>query len=539
MIKGILTGVSLGAIVSMGLATAVSVMVPVGQPVDVAVQGSNEDTMPNPSKDGAIQPAPLVADTLTPVKAPVVLAQAPELDGVEASGVPVTVKAPSLPKEAPQIVANVLARPAAPALVPNMSTIAPAPEPIRVAASTDQNQPEKQADEVIVAATEVAPQVDLPADDKLALVAPVAPKASPLKQPQVGDAGGLDRPAQIDAAPVTPVAADQPVQPRPAVLALAEPQEESAPVIRTDPASTRRTQGVSTPQPQGDAMTAPQQGRVGIGKPAGSLIGRAGGAKGVRVNRPGAAEEKTEQAAAPAQETTEPAVKADLPPLSRFAQAFENPGDKPLMGIIMVDEGANLQAETTGVSALKGIGYPVTIAVDSRLPDAKDRMVQYRKDGFEVLAMIDLPRRARATDAEVAMSVTLDSLNEVIGVLDGDRNGLQPSRDAAQQVAAALSESGHGVITRGQGLNSLARLADKEGVPAREVFRDLDIDNQDALAVRRALDQASFKARQQGAVVLLGRIRPETMKALQSWGQAERAEQVAMAPVSALLLATE
>jgi len=49
------------------------------------------------------------------------------------------------------------------------------------------------------------------------------------------------------------------------------------------------------------------------------------------------------------------------------------------------------------------------------------------------------------------------------------------------------------------------------------------------------MDQAAFKARQESGVVLLGRVRPDTISALNLWGNANRAGQVAMAPVTAVL----
>ena len=65
--------------------------------------------------------------------------------------------------------------------------------------------------------------------------------------------------------------------------------------------------------------------------------------------------------------------------------------------------------------------------------------------------------------------------------------------------------------------------------------RDLDAEGQDARVIRRFLDQAAFRARQESGVVMLGRVRPDTISALILWGTANRAGQVALVPVSAVL----
>jgi len=207
------------------------------------------------------------------------------------------------------------------------------------------------------------------------------------------------------------------------------------------------------------------------------------------------------------------------------------------MSIVLMDTGADLEAAEIGLPALSRFPYPVSFAVDARLPDAFERMEQYRAKGFDVLAMVDLPRGARPRDAEVSISVALNGLPEIVGVLEGTGEGLQPSREVADQVTNILKASGHGLVTQSRGLNSMPKLAVKEGVPAAPVFRDFDGQGQGARVIRRFLDQAAFKAGQEGGVIMLGRLRPETIEALLVWGLADRAGSVALAPVSAVLLA--
>jgi polysaccharide deacetylase 2 family uncharacterized protein YibQ len=89
-----------------------------------------------------------------------------------------------------------------------------------------------------------------------------------------------------------------------------------------------------------------------------------------------------------------------------------------------------------------------------------------------------------------------------------------------------------------QGLNTAQKLIAREGVPSASVFRDFDANGQDARAIRRFLDQAAFRAGQEeGGVIMVGRLRAETISALLLWGLQDRASSVALAPVSAVLRA--
>ena len=120
-------------------------------------------------------------------------------------------------------------------------------------------------------------------------------------------------------------------------------------------------------------------------------------------------------------------------------------------------------------------------------------------------------------------------------MLEGLGAGLQPDRATADQVTAILGQGGYGLVTQDKGLNTMPKLAVKEGVPAAPVFRDFDSKGQTPTVIRRFLDQAAFKAGIEGSVIMMGRMRPETISALLVWGLQDRASQVALAPVSAVL----
>lgn len=334
-------------------------------------------------------------------------------------------------------------------------------------------------------------------------------------------------------------AADTPAAPAQADVAktLEEAPAEAAPT----PEEKTDTPGTVTP-PQQTTEEATQGGET---DPAGlsSTIGDL--APEVTTNRlpsVGDAAQEAANTAAPVQNEagngraeSDASGTADAempPPLERFAVEFDNPDDKPLMSIILIDDGSS----PVGLDALESFPYPLSFAVDAGAPDAVQKMAQYREAGFEVLALADLPEGAGAQDAEVAMQATLAALPEVVGVMEGTGSGLQSSRAAAEQLAPILLESGHGLVLFPKGLNTAQKLLAREGVPAAAVFRDFDAKGQNATVIRRFLDQAAFKAGQEDAgVVMVGRLRPDTVSALLLWGLQDRADRVALAPISAIL----
>ncbi|MEO1797981.1 MAG: divergent polysaccharide deacetylase family protein, partial [Pseudomonadota bacterium] len=139
----------------------------------------------------------------------------------------------------------------------------------------------------------------------------------------------------------------------------------------------------------------------------------------------------------------------------------------------------------------------------------------------------------------VAMAGYFQAVPEAVVVFDGTFSGFRGDRAVSEQVVEILAESGHGLLTFEAGLNTAARLAEQEGVPVRTVFRDLDGEGQGNTIIRRFLDQAAFSASQEGEVVLVARMRAETISALLIWQQQDRAARVNLAPLSALLLGDE
>lgn len=432
-----------------------------------------------------------------------------------------------------------------------------APKPVVGEASGPQTpQTGTAAQSVVVAALDDAPQtpsVQKPqqpaqAEDETSEIESVAETP----KPEVGAAAELADSTAPEAVAVAGGRSTEPVLPNPQALAPMEPQEE--PAIAVDavsppaPAATQTqsdTGAETETQSPAPVRIVPngESGSTGLtSKRAGSIVDRAARSSAIRVNRPTdaqTAEEAPVEAAQTAPETDDAAPATGGTPIAQFAQPFADPEGKPLMSIVLMDNGVDLAADEIGLPALRSFPYPVSFAVDYSLPDAAERMEKYRSEGFEVLALVDLPKGAQATDVEVTMSVALDRMNSVVGVLGGTDTGLQETREAADQVTAVLAATGHGLVTQPQGLNTMPKLARKLGVPAAPVFRDFDGSGQDARVIRRFLDQAAFKARQEGGVIMLGRLRSETIKALLVWGLADRASQVALAPVSAVLSASQ
>lgn len=229
--------------------------------------------------------------------------------------------------------------------------------------------------------------------------------------------------------------------------------------------------------------------------------------------------------------------------LERNAQAFTDAEDRPRLSVILMDRGDS----AVSAEALGAFPYPLTFAVDSSLPDAGEISARYRAAGFEVMALVDLDPASTAQDAEVALEYALAAVPDAVAVMEGDASGFQFSKEVSDQITAILRQRGYGLVMRPNGLNTPQKLAARAGVPSATIFRDFDGAGQDAAAIRRFLDQGAFKAGQRAGedaslivedgIIMLGRLRPDTISALLLWGLQDRARRVALSPVSAVLAA--
>lgn len=378
----------------------------------------------------------------------------------------------------------------------------PAPAPVP---GVEQTSPENQPQSA-------QPQAPLAPGSEAAVIAATEPAPEPA-QPAEEDASAAGAEPQ-ETAPLPAVQQAPEPQATASVLAPdigAAPQATTLPVISTAPPVPAAGAEEETKQAEEEPAAAePEQEALSprIGTPVVPLTER---------DKP--------REGAPAG-----ALPLEKQPFLAFSEPFDNPEDRPLMSIVLIDD-----AGSVGAEALAEFPYPLSFAIDPGDPDAAAKMAARRSAGFEVLMLADLPRAATPQDAETALEVWRSRLPEAVAILEGVETGVQGNRPLADQVAAMAASAGYGLVTQNSGLNTVQKLALQDGVPAGVVFRDFDGAGQDPRAIRRFLDQAAFRAGQEGAVIMLGRLRPDTISALLLWGLQDRAARVALAPVSASL----
>lgn len=377
----------------------------------------------------------------------------------------------------------------APAAAPGLEHAGPEGQP---QAAQPAAPPPPGSEAAVIAAKDPAPEPEQPAE-KEETAAAAAPRATaPL--PPVQQSPGTQATASVSAPDIgsAPQATTLPV------IGAAPPVPDAS----ADDDAVPAEETTDTEAPQQEAL-APQ-----IGTPVVPLTER---------------DEAQEIALAGSQ-------PLDTQPFVAFSEPFYNPEDRPLMSIVLIDD-----AGAVGAEALAEFPYPLSFAIDPDDPDAAAKMAARRAAGFEVLMLADLPRAATPQDAETALEVWRSRLPEAVAILEGVETGVQGNRPLADQVAAMAASAGYGLVTQNSGLNTVQKLALRDGVPAGVVFRDFDGAGQNPRAIRRFLDQAAFRAGQEGAVIMLGRLRPDTISALLIWGLQDRAARVALAPVSASL----
>ncbi|MGG7644563.1 divergent polysaccharide deacetylase family protein [Rhodovulum sp. YNF3179] len=253
---------------------------------------------------------------------------------------------------------------------------------------------------------------------------------------------------------------------------------------------------------------------------------------------PPAPEAQAPEAPAPETDTAAPAdpVRPTLGALSRHAVAFENPQGRPLMSLVLVDA----PEDGLDIDVLKTFNFPVTFALDPARADAPARAAVLRDAGFEVIALTPegqagLPAHAGPEDVDRALTAFFERIDRGVALLDRPKDGFQRTAPVAEAVIARFEETGHGLLTFDDGLNTTRKKAARAGVPAATVFRMLDAEAERTPKIKRYLDRAAYKAREDGWVIMVGRTLPDTVRALFEWALSEEAETVELAPVSAVL----
>ena len=323
--------------------------------------------------------------------------------------------------------------------------------------------------------------------------------------------------------------ADIVVSTQPAIEVIVVPEEEPAPVedapVVTDVAPEMVVPEVVEPEvvePEPEPTPEPEAPKVN----AAPVPGLSGEPASVMPSSDSAVVIRR-----PTTETEAPVVEASTNALLDYSAYFANPDDLPLMSFVVIDDGAL----PNGPLLLSAVPFPVTVAIAVSDPDAASKSAAYRAAGYEVAAILTLPANATAPDAAQVMEATFATMPEAAMVLDMGDAGLQSNRQATEAVMARLAADGRGLITAASGLNAAIRAAEGADVPVATVERDLDSNDQTAAVIRRFIDRSAFQARQTSGVVLISRLRAETLSALTLWSTANRAGQVALAPVSAIL----
>ncbi|WP_298566308.1 divergent polysaccharide deacetylase family protein [uncultured Aliiroseovarius sp.] len=399
-----------------------------------------------------------------------------------------------------------------PSTVPVAETL---PEPDTDTAS-DADAPE---------ATETAP-ADIAAPESALDDAAVEPAPDTGVEPSAAPGALPGASASIDAAPVEtegPAAAPIPAETPSASAADTPATAPDAPVEETTP-----------PDADAPAQSIPELANTPQirSEPVAPIKDQA---DGVTTNRlPTIEAAPTEEEGTDAPDAAEAQLLTDTLSLAimRNAESFADPEGRPLMSVVLLDQGEKRRA----MGDLNNLPFPVSFIVDASASDASQAIAFYRAAGAEVIVEPVLPPNATPTDAEVNLQVQAPLLDQAVAIYMDHDSGFQSDSQLAAQIAAILAASGHGLVTQPQGLNTGHKTALKTGVASGLVFRDLDSEGQDGKVIRRFMDNAAFKAGQEGGVIMFGRANVETVQALIEWSLGNRVKSVAMAPVSAILL---
>lgn len=499
MIRGFVTGVIWGGVVA---AAGLAVMSQVA-PLPGAATAPQADIAPTIEPVTAPEALPSLPE---PEQMPEILQKGPEPDEAPAPEVVEETDGPA--------VAEVAAPPAADAAPADAmpDTPATASDPVVEALPA----PEATAEN---AAQPSETEAEIPA------VAPATPMTDAPAAPSMPEVAAADAP--IPSLPSEPQVQPPPAAPAAPLAEVAPPQPDQVP-----PAAAPQDEALLTPAPEAEAMPviiAPVEPEEPAGQlqTEGTLQDRVAGVTTNRLPRIG--DEPASEAEAP---PTPEVLAEGATPLDLFARPFANDEGKPLFALLLIDEGGDpaLRAEVAKLP------FPVTFVLDPLREDSLTSAMAYRSAGQEVAMLaVGLPAGATAADMEQSFQALDLALPEAVAVVDAMEGGFQDSLDLARQAVPIVADQGRGLVTFDRGLNPADQVARREGVPSAVIFRILDSEGESVPKMRNYLDRAAFKAAQEGAVVVIGRLRPDTVAAILEWTVEGRAASVALAPLSAVL----
>lgn len=213
---------------------------------------------------------------------------------------------------------------------------------------------------------------------------------------------------------------------------------------------------------------------------------------------------------------------------------YQGVGDGSRMALVLNDPGLPMAMRRS----LAALDFPFTVALNPLDTTAPDAAALYNEAGKEVLILAtSIPEGATASDLDVNFNAFFAALPTAVGVIDLPGTGFARNARLLGEVLPLLRQDGHGLVTFSGGLAQSERAAATAGVPHAEVFRVLDSGNDSAFTIRRYLDRAVFQASQIGQVIVFGDAANDvTMEAIEMWRAGSRLDQVALVPVSGILL---
>ncbi|MBO6791330.1 MAG: divergent polysaccharide deacetylase family protein [Dinoroseobacter sp.] len=513
MLKGLLSGVIWGAIISVFIVVGASLNAPLPGPrtgtVDIPASGAfgtlapetplvvpatePEPDLPDPNRTQLEDPAPLDITEVAPEGVvPEDEAPVPETIEPESAEIPVE-------PETPEASDPINTEPPATEQVATDATEAVTPEAETPATATpDTEAPETEAPEIEAPETQEpetrAPDVSDAVDpDDEDIIEPELTEDPVDTEPVDTDieAPTLDEIPETSAEAEASDASEEPAQETPVEVPteITEPTEgqlDEAP--EADPVEATPTEDT---QPQDVPEIAPQSPTLN------AAIGFGGGA------------------------------------LRRNALDIPVDTSLPLFSIIVIDRsGSGLP-----LSEVAAYPAPLTVALDPTQPGAIEASEGYAASGHEVLILANsLPSDAAPLAAAAALTQLLNQMPTAVGVLLPPGSPFVRDATRASELTAILAQSGHGLVSLPQGLDALGRAAAVADVPDAEVFRVLDSQDEGVPLMTRYMDRAAFQAARDGSVVVLGIVQQKTMDALNQWLEGRRAATVAVAPISKVML---
>ncbi|MEM1079258.1 MAG: divergent polysaccharide deacetylase family protein [Pseudomonadota bacterium] len=232
----------------------------------------------------------------------------------------------------------------------------------------------------------------------------------------------------------------------------------------------------------------------------------------------------------PPVETPRAETGAPVGALTRNGQQFAVPDSASVISILVEAPGSSgVETERLAASRL-----PLSIAIDPSLPDAASLASDLRGAGHDVLiTLTGLPGEPEPRDIDIALGAHIARLPEAVGVWLPAGSPVLQDRLLLRHLSEVLSETGHGLVAPGDGLDAALQEARRAGVPA--AASSAWVSAQDPLLLRRTLDRVALRARTGQGGLVQATFAPELLEVLSGWSSTLPQTDVAVAPVSAYL----